>query len=143
MDVILRQATPDDVPFLLELREITMGEYLRNIGMPTSQEDYLRRIQYKYDCAEIITVNNQPIGLYKVEYQPNEALWYLIQIQITPQYQGQGIGYQLIHQLIQQAQKSNLKVGLSVIKTNPALRLYKRLGFTIVDEKQHEYELEL
>ncbi|WP_339388543.1 GNAT family N-acetyltransferase [Vibrio caribbeanicus] len=143
MDVILRQATPDDVPFLLELREITMGEYLRNIGMPTSQEDYLRRIQYKYDCAEIITVNNQPIGLYKVEYQPNEALWYLIQIQITPQYQGQGIGYQLIHQLIQQAQKSNLKVGLSVIKTNPALRLYKRLGFAIVDEKQYEYELEL
>ena len=143
MDVILRQATPDDVPFLLELREITMGEYLRNIGMPTSQEDYLRRIQYKYDCAEIITANNQPIGLYKVEYQPNEALWYLIQIQITPQYQGQGIGYQLIHQLIQQAQKSNLKVGLSVIKTNPVLRLYKRLGFAIVDEKQHEYELEL
>lgn len=143
MDVILRQATPDDVPFLLELREITMGEHLRNIGMPTSQEDYLRRIQYKYDCAEIITVNNQPIGLYKVEYQPNEALWYLIQIQIIPQYQGQGIGYQLIHQLIQQAQKSNLKVGLSVIKTNPALRLYKRLGFAIVDEKQHEYELEL
>ena len=92
MDVILRQATPDDVPFLLELREITMGEYLRNIGMPTSQEDYLRRIQYKYDCAEIITVNNQPIGLYKVEYQPNEALWYLIQIQITPRYQGQGNG---------------------------------------------------
>jgi ribosomal protein S18 acetylase RimI-like enzyme len=45
--------------------------------------------------------------------------------------------------LIQQAQKSNLKVGLSVIKTNPALRLYKRLGFAIVDEKQHEYELEL
>ena len=143
MDVILRQATPDDVPFLLELREITMGEHLRNIGMPTSQEDYLRRIQYKYDCAEIITVNNQPIGLYKAEYQPNEALWYLIQIQITPQYQGQGIGYQLIHQLIQQAQKSNLRVGLSVIKTNPALRLYKRLGFAIVDEKQYEYELEL
>ena len=143
MDVILRQATQDDVPFLLELREITMGEYLRNIGMPTSQEDYLRRIQYKYDCAEIITVNNQPIGLYKVEYQPNEALWYLLQIQITPQYQGQGIGYQLIHQLIQQAQKSNLKVGLSVIKTNPALRLYKRLGFAIVDEKQYEYELEI
>ncbi|WP_159737592.1 GNAT family N-acetyltransferase [Vibrio atypicus] len=143
MNIALRQAVESDIDFLVELRNSTMRDYLEEIGMPISLEDYLDRIQYRFDCAQIVTLDDVPIGLFKAEFQPENNLWYLIQIQIHPGYQNAKIGTHLIHSLIEKAKQSSASVGLSVIKTNPAYKLYQSLGFEKIGENQYEYELEL
>jgi len=143
MNIALRQAVESDIDFLVELRNSTMRDYLEEIGMPISLEDYLDRIHYRFDCAQIVTLDDVPIGLFKAEFQPENNLWYLIQIQIHPGYQNAKIGTHLIHSLIEKAKLSSANVGLSVIKTNPAYKLYQSLGFEKIGENQYEYELEL
>jgi len=143
MNIALRQAVESDIDFLVELRNSTMRDYLEEIGMPISLEDYLDRIHYRFDCAQIVTLDDVPIGLFKAEFQPENNLWYLIQIQIHPGYQNAKIGTHLIHSLIEKAKQSSANVGLSVIKTNPAYKLYQSLGFEKIGENQYEYELEL
>ncbi len=40
--------------------------------------------------------------------------------------------------IIQDAQAAHADVALSVLKANPALRLYERLGFRVVGEDEYE-----
>lgn len=143
MKLTLRKALPSDLDFLINLRHATMRDYLEDAGMPTTYEAYVDRIQYKFDCAQIINLDDTPIGLFKTEYQKEQNLWYLIQIQIHPGYQNLQVGSQLIYSLIEKAKITNAVVGLSVIKTNPAYKLYQRLGFEKVGENKFEHELEL
>lgn len=142
MNLSLRKAVESDLDFLINLRHATMRDHLEKAGMPTTYEAYVDRIQYKFECANIIILDDIPVGLFKAEYQPENNVWYLVQIQIHPGYQNASLGSQLIRSLIGKAQQTNAVVGLSVIKTNPAYKLYQRLGFEKVGENKFEYELE-
>lgn len=53
---------------------------------------------------------------------------------ILPEYRGQGIGTTLLTRLVETAAASYEQISLSVARENPALRLYKRLGFEVVAE---------
>jgi GNAT superfamily N-acetyltransferase len=54
-------------------------------------------------------------------------------IAVLPPYQGQGIGTQLLKQVLASSKKTGAAVSLSVRSDNPAVRLYERLGFVRVD----------
>ncbi|MFM2483293.1 GNAT family N-acetyltransferase [Celerinatantimonas sp. YJH-8] len=142
MEITLRPALESDIEFLMDLRRTTLHRYIDEIGMPNSQEAYRERVLYKFDCAQIVEVNGSPAGLFKVEYHADQHQWYVIQIQIAADYQNLKIGSQLIHSLQEKARLDGASVGLGVIKTNPAQRLYARLGFKQVGESKFEYELE-
>ncbi len=49
-------------------------------------------------------------------------------------YRNRGIGSKLLSLLIKTPQKKINAIGLSVRDSNPALRLYKRFGFKIIDQ---------
>ena len=55
-------------------------------------------------------------------------------IAVLPSYRNQGIGTQLLTQLLAIAQKHFPAVSLSVRSDNPVVRLYQRLGFVKVDQ---------
>jgi ribosomal protein S18 acetylase RimI-like enzyme len=46
-----------------------------------------------------------------------------------------------MHRLIDEAARADHAVTLGVVKTNPALRLYRRLGFAITGEEQRKYNM--
>jgi ribosomal protein S18 acetylase RimI-like enzyme len=52
---------------------------------------------------------------------------------------GHGIGTAVMHRIIDEASTAALAVTLGVVKTNPALRLYGRLGFRITHEDERKY----
>ena len=54
-------------------------------------------------------------------------------ISVLPESRGMGIGTQLLNQLFENVQHRYLAVSLSVSEENPALRLYRRLGFEVVN----------
>lgn len=60
-------------------------------------------------------------------------------IAVLPAHRGQGIGSALLHAMLRTlARRDWQRVALSVQKANPALRLYQRAGFTIVQDNGEE-----
>lgn len=137
--VTLRPALTSDELFLLELRKLTMTEHLERVGEPTDDETHYRRIRARYGDANIICQGAARIGLLKVRRDADE--WVLVQFQVLPSYQGQGIGKRVVRALLEQARQAQRPVRLSVLKGNPARRLYERLGFQPTSETDHDSAL--
>ena len=63
-----------------------------------------------------------------------------IAISLYKEYRGQGIGSRMMQEMLEQLKAQGYKrVSLSVQKANYAVRMYKKLGFAIVDENEEEY----
>ena len=137
----LRAATPADVPFLLELRDTTLSPHMRASGIEPSHEERVRRVMYRFECAQLIERAGVPVGLLKVTRDPDE--WQLVQIQLVPELQGKGVGEALIRPLIAEAKQARVGLGLYVFQQNPARRLYERLGFRIVETTEHSYRMRI
>jgi len=140
-DLSRRSATPADVPFLVELRRETMGCHQIASGVVPSEEDLLRRVMARFECAEIILLADQPVGLLKVARDGLD--WELIQIQLKPPLQGRGLGTLLIRGVIADARRAGASLRLNVLRANPARRLYERLGFSVVSEKSRAVVMQL
>ncbi|MNS83975.1 Acetyltransferase (GNAT) family protein [compost metagenome] len=135
----LQPATEEDLPFLLALRKATMQEHMERAGAPATDEHHLARIQYHFDDAQIVWVDGRPAGLFK-HYRDTDG-WHILQIQIAPDFQGMGLGRRLIEPVLDRADAEGAPVTLSVLKGNPAQRLYAALGFTPVKETDLEFEM--
>ena len=136
---MFRVATEADVPFLLELRRQTMTEHLQRSGVEASDSERIERVLANFDCADIILLSGTPVGLLKVVR--SEDNWDLVQIQILPERQGGGLGSIILKKLLADADEAGVSVSLSVLRANPARRLYERLGFRIVGENGHAYDM--
>ena len=132
--ITLRPVRPDDVNWLVDLRIATMGGYLRASGETLTREDQAARVAYAFDDIRVVEDEAEPIGMIKVTRAPD--VWKLVQIQMLPDYQGRGIGTRLIGALQEEAHALGQAIELSVLNVNPALRLYERLGFAVVERKQ-------
>ena len=64
---------------------------------------------------------------------------FLAQLFIDTRFQRQGIGSRLMRILIEEAAHEHKAVALGVVKTNPARRLYERLGFSVTHEDQYKF----
>jgi ribosomal protein S18 acetylase RimI-like enzyme len=56
-------------------------------------------------------------------------------------FQRQGFGQKILQQIMTDSKPKLFE--LTVLKENPALQLYKRLGFEITGEDQHEYFMQI
>ena len=94
-----------------------------------------------YPDAEnsIILLAEQPIGRMLVER--TDAAILLIDIAILNDYRNRRIGSSLIRGLMDEAAGSQKSVRLSVYKSNPAARLYERLGFSAIADNGLYFEM--
>lgn len=135
----VRPATESDLPYLISLRLDTMSEHLRKAGVQLVADEQEARARVHLESCAIVLLDGQPAGMLKVVKRPDS--WTIVQIQIAPRFQGQGLGTQLIAEALVEARQARVPVLLSVLKANPARELYERLGFTIVGEGELEYEM--
>ena len=135
----LRPAREADLPFLRALRVQSMREHLENSGVAYDEAAQAARIPDRFDCARIVVCDGADVGLFKVCREGSP--WELIQIQLLPAAQGRGLGAALIRELLADAAAAGVAVELSVLKANPAQRLYARLGFRVVGEAARAYTL--
>lgn len=141
LPVSLRPATDDDLPYLLEVWGRSMHPHFAAAGLSPSEEDPLRRLSMRFECATMVLLEGRPVGLFKVARDGGN--WKLIQVLLAPEVQRRGIGALLIRQLVDEARAQRASLNLSVLKCNPACRLYLRLGFAVVGEDQHAFEMRL
>jgi ribosomal protein S18 acetylase RimI-like enzyme len=139
LDITLRPALAADEAFLLALRKNTMERYLEAAGEPIDEETHLRRIRSHFSDAKIICRGHDRIGLIKTHLSATE--WAISQLQVTPALQGKGVGAEVIRRVIEQADRDSLPVTLCVLRNNPAIRLYERLGFRVVLQNPTELSL--
>ena len=134
-----RPVNTADLPFLLNLRRLTMGPHLEAAGIELDEQGMLARIHSHFDDAQIIELAGEAIGLLKVVREMRT--WTVVQVQLLPAWQNLGIGARLIAETITDARKVRADVVLSVLKVNKARRLYERLGFSVISETNHAYTM--
>lgn len=140
MNLQYRKASESDLDFLLDLRMKTMTEHYASSGLLTTEESALQRVLYQFEKANIISLDNKPIGLLKLNKESDKTE--VLQIQIDPKMQGKGIGKLILKDIVEEAKTAQKRVILSVLKTNKAQNLYSSLGFKIVEENEHSYIME-
>ena len=142
MTYALRPAGEADVPFLWHLRVAAMKEYVaRTWGWDEGFQRHYFREHLDLLRLEIIGVGEVSIGALAVEAR--DGVTFLANIEILPEYQGQGVGSAIIQDLCEQAEQKGQTVELQVLKVNPARRLYERLGFREVGETETHFQLRL
>lgn len=139
-----RAETEHDVPFLAalyasaradELAQVTgLGAERKNAFL--AQQFAAQRVHYRthfVDAAfDVIERDGVPVGRLYLERRGPRL--HIIDIALLPDVRAQGIGTALIVAIIAAAAADGLGVGLYVERFNPALRLYRRLGFTERDD---------
>lgn len=98
--------------------------------------DFINKVQ---DSLLIIEHKGIPIGIYHGNIIGQDT-YEIGNIILLPDYQGKGIGTDILLNVIKKY--SNLKIHLQVFRTNPAVALYKRLGFVITDETRTHHIME-
>ncbi|WP_230411079.1 GNAT family N-acetyltransferase [Collimonas humicola] len=122
-----RPATSADLPFLTALRHATMSEHLARVNAARDDAAQLARILFRFEHAQIVSIAGKPVGLLKAYREPGQ--WHIAQIQIAPEFQGQGLGRILVDKVLAQARREQLPTTLSVLDGNPAKKLYEAAGF--------------
>ena len=147
--ITVRPAGPDDEAFLAQLFASTRPEF-SFLDLPESQKEFLMTMQFnaqrqQYDDSypesesAIILLHGQPIGRMLVDR--NEREFTLIDIALSPEHRNAGIGTNLICELLDEAHVARKPVRLHVAKSNPAQRLYERLGFSVVADQSMYFEM--
>ncbi|GEO10040.1 GNAT family N-acetyltransferase [Segetibacter aerophilus] len=90
----------------------------------------------------IICKNNKPIGrLYlHEEYEDNSIR--IIDITLLHEWRNKGIGENILLQILQLGVERKRAVTLHVEALNPALQLYQRLGFSVINTNNLHYLME-
>ena len=149
-DIRLVPIEPKHTPFLRELYFTTRYDIDR-APISDDQRHQLKQMQFDaqhryyqqhYASAsfDLICRDNKPIGRIYVDVRQEEVR--LIDISLLPEYRNQGIGRQLLIDCQHTAQKAGLPLRLRVEPDNPALRLYRRLGFQVIADEQTNLHME-
>src|SRR3954470_20463255 len=101
LNIKFRKTEKSDLPFLLALRTESMNPHILNAGLIPNEENHLERIQYRFDCAEIVILNSEEVGLLKVVKEG--SVWDLVQIQLKPSCRGLGFGKSIIKAILKEA----------------------------------------
>lgn len=117
-----------------------MSPHFRAVGLLPAQEDLERRLHMDFPIAAIILRHHKMIGMIKLDRTARP--WRLVQILLTPELQGQGLGTALLHTFLTEADEHGATIELSVLKKNPAKRLYQRLCFVTVAEEPYSWTMQ-
>lgn len=128
----LRLATPDDEP-----RQRELFACLRSLTppLPTAlleQQWRLRQQVYgsRYPQARtwMLEVDDEPVGCLTLNLC--DTALRIIDIGLWPHWQGRGLGRRVLQAVLILADSQGLPTELAVLRHNPAVQLYRRLGFT-------------
>jgi len=139
----LRPVSDDDDAFLAELIRDLKAVELESSGMSGPELDELVDLQRqdedrKHDDAHpklerlVVVVEGESVGRLVLAETPTAL--HVVDIAILEAHRGRGIGTRLMLDVQACAAEVRLPVTLEVVKSNPALRLFERLGFTIVGD---------
>jgi ribosomal protein S18 acetylase RimI-like enzyme len=147
----LRAEVDGDAAFLMQLYASTREHELALLPWSGAQKQAFLTQQFQAQrhhyrttmagCAfDVIEHDGEPIGRLYVEARPSHLN--LVDIALLPDWRGQGVGAAMLRALQAAAAASARGVCAFVEKSNPALRLYRRLGFAEIGDSGLYWEIE-
>lgn len=144
-DLTFRPIQPEDAAFLREVYASTRAEELALVNWSDAEKQAFLQMQFDaqhrhyqqhFPAADfrIILRESRPIGRLYLARLTDE--FRIIDLALLPAHRGAGIGTALLQDILREAAAAGKPVRLHVERFNPALRLYQRLGFTMVEEGQ-------
>jgi ribosomal protein S18 acetylase RimI-like enzyme len=142
--VTQRPIEPADEPLLYQLYASTRAEELSRVPWSPAEKAAFVRMQfdaqhrhyqehYAHASFDIVLVDGEPAGRLYVDRGRDEIR--LIEITMLPAWRNRGLGSGLILALQREAEASGAALTIHVERFNPALRLYERLGFVMIEER--------
>jgi len=140
-EIELRQTTADDVDFLWDVFRVSMKDYITQTRGEWNEQREESQFKHQLDlsAAQVIRSNNLEVGFLMAPIQ--DGVRWIHTICIVPEHQKRGIGTEVIRSVIAEAQTQKMPLYLSVLKVNPARRLYERLGFVVIEETKHHFRM--
>lgn len=144
-----RRIAESDLPFLEGVYASTRSEELAAAPLTDAQKAAFLAEQFRLQHAHyqkyypdadwLITMHaGEDIGRLYIERWPTQHR--IIDIAFLPGQRGKGFGEALLRDLMDEAAVAGKDVSIHVEKFNPALRLYRRLGF-VTEEDKGVYDL--
>ncbi len=148
---ILRKAGEDDLEFLLRVYSCNRAEELAHVDWDDDRKSAFLKMQfdaqhryyaenYRGADFQIVVVDGQPAGRLYLHRRPGEIR--IVDITLLPEYRRAGIGSSLLRTILEEGERTGRRVTIHVERFNPALRLYQRLGFRIVEDRGVYYFME-
>ena len=128
-----RPATPEDFDFVFQVKVDALKEYIAQTWEwdDTFQQEFHQKA-FRPEEIQIIRHKECDAGFMIVEALEEEIR--LNEINLLKRFQGKGIGSAIIRKIQRDADAQGKRVWLQVLKVNPAIYLYERLGFTVYAE---------
>jgi len=129
MTFTLRPATPSDEAFLYSLHIVTMRESVSATwGWDGESQKQRFATSFAPERTSVILVSGVCAGMIEIDPGPSEL--FIRNLKILPQFQGAGLGTEILRRVISSAANDGLSVRLQVLRANTRARqLYVRLGF--------------
>ena len=133
-----------DLPFLAQVYASTRAEELEVTGWSAQRTAAFLDAQFRAQHAHyqqyypnadwLVTMRGgEDIGRLYLERWPTQHR--IIDIAFLPEHRGKGFGEALLRDLMDEADACGKAVSIHVEKFNPAMRLYRRLGFEPVEDR--------
>ena len=151
MTITLRDADPNDAPFLFAVYASTRAEEMALVPWNEEQRQGFLRMQFDAQHAyyheqfpdaeyKVILAEGEPVGRFFVAR--DEKMIHILDLAVLPERRRNGVGSTLIQGLITEAETSGKTLQIYVESFNPSLCLFERLGFTKVAEEDFNLLLE-
>jgi ribosomal protein S18 acetylase RimI-like enzyme len=137
MEIALRPASNQDFDYCRRVYFAGISTIIEDLRLHRPSQEASFKEQWKATQVRIITLDRWDIGWLQ-SFIEDDTL-FIAQLFIDVPFQRRGIGAEVMHRLIGEANRANLAVRLNVVKINPAVRLYKRLGFRVVREDDRKF----
>jgi len=137
MQIVLRRAVTQDFEYCKRLYFTGMKNIIEELGLDMAAQTASFLQNWELAEVRIIAVGNSDVGWLQSSVRDDGL--FVAQLFVDDPFQGQGIGTEVMNRLIGEAAPFNQAVRLAVVKTNPALRLYVRLGFHITHEDDRKF----
>ncbi len=142
--VTLRRIDDADRAFLSDLYALTRAAEMAPVPWPEqAKRDFLQQqfdLQHDYYHANyqgadflLIEVDGERAGRIYVHRSPGDIR--VMDIALLPELRARGIGSALLGELIDESERSGSSITLHVEADNPAVRLYRRLGFEHLEDR--------
>lgn len=137
MQIALRPAVTEDFEYCERLYFAGMKTIIEELHLDMTAQTITFREQWILTEVRIITANGSEVGW--VQGTMRDAGLFVAQLFVDGPFQRQGIGTEVMNRLIGEAARLNQAVRLAVVKINPAVRLYERLGFHTTHEDDRKF----
>jgi ribosomal protein S18 acetylase RimI-like enzyme len=135
MRIGLRPAVKNDFDYCKRLYFEGMSRIIDELSLDRVVQAVSFQGQWVLTEVRIITLDGSDVGWLQSTVQPDGI--FIAQLFVDGPFQGRGIGTEVMNRLIDD--HFGRAMLLEVVKINPALRLYERLGFRMTGEDGHKF----